>query len=279
MLRLRLYRPLTLLVSMQAILGFIVGLFIGATGIGAGLLMLPLLLTVLDVPTRLAVGSALAYSSIIKGVLVPVQIWRRHVDFRLLAYMLIGGLPGAAAGSLLLRRFDAVGSQDTLKRSLGLIVIASALMQLCFYRRAARSSPKTGAVGPFWLAAVMLPVGAELGFSSAGAGAIGTLALLSLGSLTAVQVVGTNLAFGLCASLVGAGVHLAIGNCDLALVYRLAVGGVAGALLGNAVASFIPNRYLRVLLLVLVLISGFQLSFGRSFHLLRGGHLQQQGKL
>jgi hypothetical protein len=49
----------------------------------------------------------------------------------------------------------------------------------------------------------MLPIGAEVGFSSAGAGALGPLVLLEITSLTPAQVVGTDLSFGLCLSLVG----------------------------------------------------------------------------
>jgi uncharacterized protein len=251
---------------MQVALGFIVGLFVGATGIGAGLLMLPLLMDLLGVPTRLAVGSVLAYSSIVKAVLVPLQIWRRQIDFRLLAYMLIGGLPGVAGGALLLRHFDNVVAQDTLKLSLGIVVIASALAQLYFCRSRAGILPSARVLSTFWLSVVMLPVGAELGFSSVGAGAFGTLVLVSVGSLTAMQVIGTSVAFGLCASLVGTGIHFRMGNCDLALVYKLAIGGAAGALLGNVFASWIPNKLLRIALLILVLISGFQLSLGTRLH-------------
>ena len=54
----------------------------------------------------------------------------------------------------------------------------------------------------------MLPIGAEVGFSSSGAGALGTLALLGLTPLDARRIVGTDLAFGLCLSLIGGTLHL-----------------------------------------------------------------------
>ena len=64
----------------------------------------------------------------------------------------------------------------------------------------------------YGLAAVGLPVGLEMGFSSAGAGAIGALALMGLTTLTPAAVVGTDLAFGLGLSLVGGGIHAALGS-------------------------------------------------------------------
>ena len=48
-----------------------------------------------------------------------------------------------------------------------------------------------------WLALIALPIGTEVGFSSAGAGALGALSLLSMTKLSAAAVVGTDLVFGL----------------------------------------------------------------------------------
>ena len=63
----------------------------------------------------------------------------------------------------------------------------------------------------------MFPVGAEVGFSSAGAGALGSAALLSLTPLLPAQVVGTDIAFGFVVSLIGSGAHWfshATDNCS-----------------------------------------------------------------
>jgi len=54
----------------------------------------------------------------------------------------------------------------------------------------------------------MFPVGAEVGFSSAGAGALGSAALLALTTLVPAQVVGTDIVFGFVVSLVGSGVSV-----------------------------------------------------------------------
>jgi uncharacterized membrane protein YfcA len=111
------------------------------------------------------------------------------------------------------------------------------------------------------IAALMFPIGAEVGFSSSGAGALGTLVLLGLSSLKAAEVVGTDLAFGFCVALAGSGIHLASGHLDTALLTRLILGGIAGGLAGSLVAPRVPNRQLRLALSVCLLALGLQFCY------------------
>ena len=74
----------------------------------------------------------------------------------------------------------------------------------------------------------MSGVGIEVGFSSAGAGALGTAALLSLTSLTPAQVVGTDIVFGFFLSLVGSGAHGFFRGTSSNLLQHLIIGGLAG---------------------------------------------------
>src|SRR5215831_18524565 len=101
-----------------------------------------------------------------------------------------------------------------------------------------------------WLSAIGLPIGVEMGFSSAGAGAIGALALMSLTTLSPAQIVGTDLAFGLVLSLVGGGIHAAMGSVNTAVLWKLLVGGAAGALVGSYLAAHMPSKKLRFALCV-----------------------------
>ena len=95
-----------------------------------------------------------------------------------------------------------------------------------------------------------------------------TVSLLSLTSLSAAQVVGTDLAFGLGIALVGTGVHLFGGAYDGLLLTKLAIGGVLGGIAGSGVAPQIPNRYLRFALSLWLLIIGFQFCYQAA----RDGH-------
>ena len=117
-----------------------------------------------------------------------------------------------------------------------------------------------------WLPFLMLPVGAEVGFSAAGAGALGTIALFATTNLTTAEVVGTDVLFGLGLSLAGGGVQLSAGNYDSAILLRLVVGGAFGALLGANLTAFLPSRGLRVALSLWLMSLGIQLCWSTLAH-------------
>src|SRR6201986_3833959 len=104
----------------------------------------------------------------------------------------------------------------------------------------------------------MFPVGAEVGFSSAGAGALGSAALLGLTPLEPAQVVGTDILFGFVVSLIGSGAHWFSRASDPQLLRRLIEGGVAGAVCGTLLSTRIPRRPLRFVLWIWLLILGGQ---------------------
>ena len=104
------------------------------------------------------------------------------------------------------------------------------------------------------------PIGAEVGFSSTGAGALGSLLLLSFTRLTAAEVVGTDLCFGLGLSAVGSLIQVGQGNFDGTLLANLVIGGLCGAFTGTLLAGRIAQRPLRFGLLLMLVILGFQLA-------------------
>ena len=112
-----------------------------------------------------------------------------------------------------------------------------------------------------WLPLITLPIGAEVGFSSAGAGALGALTLLSMTTLTAATVVGTDLVFGLVLSLIGGGINAAMGTVDRTVLLQLLAGGIPGALLGAYLAGRVPSQRLRMGLSVAMALLGASLFY------------------
>jgi uncharacterized protein len=182
-----------------------------------------------------------------------------------LGYLLLGGLPGVLTGSFLLAKLNTQGSQGILYGALGLTVVIMAAANL--YRLWLHPARKDVRDFSRWLPLIALPIGAEVGFSSAGAGAIGSLALLWLTPLTAARVVGTDLFFGLCLSLVGSGFQLSAGNYDLAILTKLVIGGVFGAFAGTYVAAITPQRAFRIALSIWLITLGVQLCWSGVHHL------------
>ena len=117
----------------------------------------------------------------------------------------------------------------------------------------------------------MLPVGAEVGFSSAGAGALGSAALLTLTSLAPAQVVGTDIAFGFLLSLLGSGAHWFSHASDPQLLLRLVAGGIFGAVAGTLLSGTIPRSQLRFALWLWLLVLGGQFLF-HSYQVFAAAH-------
>jgi uncharacterized protein len=245
---------------MPYVIGFLIALFIALTGVGAGTITVPVLVLFLGVPAPVAVGIGLTFSAAVKLILAPAQIFRRNVAWRTLGFMLLGGVPGVLVGSLLLKHLVSTGSANLLNAILGAILVATASWQLIYSFRPMRKNSNTRDRSP-WLAWLMFPVGTEVGFSSAGAGALGSAALLSLTPLEPAQVVGTDIVFGFLVSLIGSGAHWFTHASNPTLLLQLILGGVAGAIGGTLLSTHIPRRPLRFALWVWLLILGGQFLF------------------
>jgi uncharacterized membrane protein YfcA len=250
---------------MQYLIGFLIALFIALTGVGAGTLTVPVLVLFLGVPAADAVAIGLIFSAAVKLILVPAQVARGAVAWRTLGRMLLGGIPGVLLGSLVLHRLITAGSMNLLNGVLGIILVLTASWQLLFSFRpvtpAAERKDRSA-----WLTWLMLPVGAEVGFSSAGAGALGSAALLALTPLEPAQVVGTDIAFGFLLSLFGSGAHLLVSIPHTALLLQLVAGGALGAFGGLFLSTRVPRRPLRLALWVWLLVLGGQFLF-RSYRM------------
>jgi uncharacterized membrane protein YfcA len=249
---------------LEYIVGFLIALFIALTGVGAGTVTVPILVLFLNVPAAIAVGIGLMFSTAVKLILVPAQLVRGTVAWRTLGWMLAGGVPGVLLGSLFLKQLVHAGSQNTLNALLGVILVVTATWQLIFSFRPMKERAERPDRSRIltWL---MLPVGAEVGFSSAGAGALGSAALLSLTPLAPASVVGTDIVFGFVLSLIGSGAHWFSHAAGSALLLKLVAGGVVGALSGAALSTHVPRRPLRLALWVWLLVLGGQF-LTNSFH-------------
>src|ERR1700750_2037572 len=108
---------------MDYVIGFLIAVVIALTGVGAGVITAPLLILFLNVPVEIAVSTALAYSAIVKLIVVPVQGLRHQIYYRGLGFMLIGGLPGVIIGSVAFKHVATHGPRSTLYFMLGTIIL------------------------------------------------------------------------------------------------------------------------------------------------------------
>lgn len=230
---------------------------IGLTGVGAGTLTAPALILWFDVPPAIAVGTALAFGAVVKLPAIVSYIARRQVDFAVFRRMALGGIPGVLVGGVLLHVLDHGRLSGVVLLLVGLVVVSSAAFSLL------RRKPTEATGSPErrrWLAPVSAAIGLEVGFSSAGAGALGTVALFHFTTLTAAQVVGTDLLFGISLAAVGGSLQAAFGAWDPQLLLKLLSGGVFGAILGANLAVAVPAPVLRTGLMLWLLYVGSHLT-------------------
>ena len=244
---------------MAFLVGFIIALAVGLTGVGAGSITAPVLILFFAISPAEAVGTALIFGAIIKIAVAPMYLMRKQVNGRILAILAIGGIPGVLLGSFLIRELDVRHYERTLFVILGCTIAIMALYSLyrtIGQRKAAQRGERAG-----WLPLIGFGIGTEVGFSSAGSGALGSLALLNLTELTPAQVIGTDMLFGLAVSFVGGGLNLAAGHYEADLVWKLIAGGIAGVLLGANLSAVLPARPLRVALSLWLSFVGLQLAW------------------
>lgn len=241
--------------TIEVLFGFLIALVVSMTGMGGGPLAVPVLTLVLGMDAAQAVGTSLLFVTVTKMVATPVYFLRRQVHMKTVLTLAAGGLPGVALGTWLLSRMNSKGLQPVILTVVGGTIVVMALASL--WRLLGRAPLTPERPCKRLLAPLAFPIGLEVGFSSAGAGALGSLLLMHCTSLRMSQIVGTDLLFGLILSASGGGMHLAVGGIDTTVLWKLCAGGVAGAALGAHLGTRIPARSLRAALSsVLVLLGG-----------------------
>jgi uncharacterized protein len=248
--------------------GLGVGLLVGATGMGGGSLMTPLLILLFGINPVVAVGTDLAYGAVTK----TVGGWRHMragtVQLGLVGWLALGSCPGSLIGVWLLERLrDAFGDDfDTFM----LVSIAAALLligALILWRALARGAyakrerPDFRIEGRHKVAAVALGafVGFVLGITSAGSGTLISIGLIIGFRLTPRRVVGTDVVHAAVLLWVAALAHLVSGNIDFALAGTILIGSIPGVWIGSALAVRLPERGLRPALGIVLLASGLAL--------------------
>ena len=240
---------------MNFLLGFLIAVAVGLTGIGGGSFTVPALVLLAGLPAGEAVGTAFVFAGVLRLVAVPFYLFGKHVHGRYLWLLLQGAVPGLLAGTFVLRFWGSEAGNPVVVIVLGTVLAASS--SITFLPRA--QNPSFARQNSRWLPWLALPIGVEAGFSSAGAGALGTVLLLNYSEMTAPQVVGTDLLFGLALAVIGAAFHWKFGAINNPVLLQLLAGGVPGVLLGCALARVAPARRLKGVMAAIAIFAGVQL--------------------
>src|SRR6202162_3567644 len=93
---------------LKVLIGFTVGTLIGLTGLGGGVLLLPLLIFGLKVPAIIAVGSDALFNFITKIPSIAVHLYKGNVRRKVVLALAVGSVPGSIGGVNLLQHLRVV---------------------------------------------------------------------------------------------------------------------------------------------------------------------------
>ena len=237
------------------LVGFFIALAVGLTGIGGGSFTVPALLLLVGLPAGEAVGTAFVFAGILRLIAAPFYLSNRQVHARYFRLLIAGAVPGLVLGMLTLREVAKSENASVITIILGVILAASS--SISFFPRV--QNPSFTVKNSRWLPWLAFPIGVESGFSSAGAGALGTVLLLNYSEMSPAQVVGTDILFGLVLATIGSAVHWTLGSISTPILLELLLGGVPGVIFGCLVARKVPAHKLKTVVAAIAIFAGLQL--------------------
>jgi len=248
------------LIALKILIGLIVGTLIGLTGLGGGVLLLPLLIFGLRVPAIIAVGSDAAFNFLTKIPSSFVHLRKGTVRRKVVLALASGSIPGAILGVRFLQHLRILygtGVNDFIKTAVGILLILVSTLLLLQRRIEAQVANRPPTAMSFaGMAVIGLVAGFLVGLTSVGSGSIIMMLLLLFYSYPPKVMVGTDIVHAVlltgCTSLL----HFRLGNVDPSLVGYLLIGSIPGGLVGSHLSTRVPVLWLRRILCVILLSTG-----------------------
>jgi len=248
------------LIAAKILVGFFVGVLIGMSGVGGGVLLLPVLIFGLRVPPIIAVGSDALFNFFTKIPASLVHLKKGTVRRKVVIALAVGSVPGSIGGVNLLmyiRHLYGDGVNHFIKTAVGVLLIivpTLLLLQTQIEEHVANRPPTTrGFAG---MAVIGLVAGFLVGMTSVGSGSIIMMLLLLFYRFPPKVNVGTDIVHAVVLTGVTGFLHFRFGNVDPRLVVSLLIGSIPGGLLGSHLATRVPMLWLRRILCALLLITG-----------------------
>lgn len=238
------------------LIGLVVGLLVGLTGVGGGSIMTPLLVMVLKINPLVAVGTDLLYS-------VPTRLYgaflhhkQGTVNGEIVKALLWGGLPASIVGLAglywLRHHVDLKLLEDWTKHAIGVALFLAAGMIIArpFFKKHEQRDPNQPFVWAPGRRARVIALGAVVGvivtLTSIGSGAV-TLPLLSL-ALPMVglpELIGSDIAFAAFLIPMAAAGRWTMGDVNAPLAINLLIGSLPGVYIGSKLCGRLSQKWLR----------------------------------
>jgi uncharacterized protein len=248
------------LAALKIFSGLIVGTLIGLTGLGGGVLLLPILIFGLRVPAIVAVGSDAAFNFLTKIPSSFVHLSKGTVRRKVVLALAAGSVPGSTLGVRFLqhlRILHGAGVNDFIKAAVGILLILISTLLLLQRRIEEQVANRPPTAKSFaGMVVIGLVAGFLVGLTSVGSGSIIMMLLLMFYSYPPKVMVGTDIVHAVALTGVTSLLHYRLGNVDPSLVGYLLIGSIPGGLIGSQLSTRVPVLWLRRILCVVLLSTG-----------------------
>ena len=243
------------------LMGVLVGLLVGLTGVGAASLLTPFLVLI-GIHPSIAVGTDLLYNSVTK-LFGTVQHWRQKtINWKLVRHLAYGSIPGAVVAIILLHLSQSFfhNEETIIQNALGYVLIIVSIVTLIRVLFDNRLKPNR------WMArsleekrVLSMSIGAVFGFivglTSIGSGSLFAIAMIYLYRLSGAELVGTDIAHAFFLATAAGLLNAGLGHVNYLLAGNLLLGSIPGVLVGSRLTVKVPSKPLRAILSVLILVS------------------------
>jgi len=269
-----------------SIIGLFIGFLVGLTGMGGGALLAPIMILVLKVPPVWAVGTDNAYSAVTKALGSIVHIRQKNVNLKVALWLASGSVPATILGVSIVQyihKHFGEAINGIIVRSIGftLLLVAVLLVAKPFIMRRVERKQREGKkqaaltgepvaaendsrwqkrYRPLTTVLIGAIVGLLVGLTSVGSG---TLIMVSLAflfpRLSTKELVGTDISHAVMLHIAATMVYFGAGTINWTLVGLLLLGSLPGVFMGSKLSKFMPDRVMRPILAVVLVLSGWKL--------------------
>lgn len=231
-------------------IGMIGGFLSGLLGLGGGVVMLPLLTLIGNVPFKLATGTDLVHVCIAAATGLVVYFRRDLVDVKAGLVIGISGVAGGFASTWLSVYLSVFSLQFIY-----LFVVGLAIVLLSVRLKVDNEQYRKGAFNKAAGVVIGLGVGSLAGLLGVGGGFLIIPLMTYFLNIPLRLAIGTSLLIILITSSGAIGAKFQVGQIDLWITLLVVSGSIAGALLGAYVnRRIMPTNLQKILLFVLILI-------------------------
>ena len=263
-------------IIIRIVLGLIIGFFVGLTSIGSGVIVLPILTVLLKDPIT-AIGTTTLYAFLTKITALFYHVKLKTINWKISSFFLIGAIPSTitAANYVSSKNSDLIFKKN-LEYSIIIIILISILSIFFNIIRKKSNYEKDEKFNSSELTNVLskkiLSIGSGIfcgflvGSTSIGGGIIVIPLLIILFNIKTKYAVGSSIFLALIMTMITSFIYGLKGQQEILTAIIMALGSIIGVYFGSKLTTTIPDKFLKIIVLFLMIFGFTILSINTFYH-------------